>query len=82
MEVLEVQEKVIPQIKKLISKDPESISFLEKNPDGWTVHCDVLEKKSVPETYDLLKILEFKLDKNANITSFKQLRKVRRGDLG
>lgn len=82
MEVLEVQEKVIPQIKKLINKVPESISFLEKTQDGWTVHCDVLEKKSVPETYDLLKILEFKLDKNAKITSFKQLRKVRRGDLG
>ena len=82
MEVLEVQEKVIPQIKKLISKEPESISFLEKTQDGWTVNCDVLEKKSVPETYDLLKILEFKLDKNANIISFKQLRKVRRGDLG
>ena len=82
MEVLEVQEKVIPQIKKLINKTPESISFLEKTPDGWTVNCDVLEKKSVPETYDLLKILEFKLDKNANIISFKQLRKVRRGDLG
>ncbi len=82
MEVLEVQEKVIPQIKKLISKEPESISFLEKTQDGWTVNCDVLEKKSVPETYDLLKILEFKLDKNANVISFKQLRKVRRGDLG
>jgi len=82
MEVLEVQEKVIPQIKKLIRKEPESISFLEKTQDGWTVNCDVLEKKSVPETYDLLKILEFKLDKNANVISFKQLRKVRRGDLG
>ena len=34
MEVLEVQQKVIPQIKKLIKKDPESISFLEKTPDG------------------------------------------------
>ncbi len=80
MNVMEVQKKVIPLIKELLKKEPESISLVEKSNEGWTLHCDILEKKSVPETYDLLKIFEFKLNNQADIVSFKQLKKVRRGD--
>lgn len=81
MNIIEVQKKIFPEIKELIKKEPESISLIEKTKEGWRIECEVLEKKSVPETYDLLRIYEFKLDKNAKITEFKQLKKVRRGDL-
>lgn len=82
MRVLEVQKKAIPEIKELLKKDPESISSIDKTEKGWVIHCDVLEKKSVPETYDLLKVYEFLLDNNAKVTSFKMLKKIRRGDIG
>lgn len=82
MNLLEIPEKVVPQIRKLLNKEPESISSIEKTNEGWKVLCDVLEKKSIPETYDLLKVYEFMVDKEVKITSFKQLRKIRRGDLG
>ncbi|MEK6869210.1 MAG: gas vesicle protein GvpO [Nanoarchaeota archaeon] len=81
MNITEVQKKVLPEIKEVLKKEPETISSVEKTKEGWTVQCDVLEKKSVPETYDLLKIFEFRLDNNAKITGFKQIKKVRRGDL-
>lgn len=82
MNLLEIQRKVLPEIKELLEKEPESISSIEKNENGWAVHCEVLEKKAIPETYDLLKVYEFILDDNAKINSFKVLRKVRRGDIG
>lgn len=82
MNITEVQKKVFPQIKELLKKEPETISSVEKTEDGWLIRCDVLEKKSVPETYDLLKVFEFKLNKDAVVTGFKQLRKIRRGDIG
>ena len=81
MNIIEMQNKVLPEIKELLKKEPESISSVEKSEDGWVLNCEVLEKKSVPETYDLLKVFEFKLDKDGKIKGFKQLRKVRRGDL-
>lgn len=81
MEILEVQKKILPEIKELLRKEPESIASIEKSGEGWVVQCHVLEKKSVPETYDLLKVFEFKLDKNAKITEFKQIKKIRRGDI-
>ena len=81
MNVTEVQKKVLPEIKEVLKKEPETISSIEKTKEGWTIQCDVLEKKSIPETYDLLKIFEFRLDGNGKITGFKQLKKIRRGDV-
>ncbi|MEW5896485.1 MAG: gas vesicle protein GvpO [Nanoarchaeota archaeon] len=81
MNLLEIQRKVLPEIKELLKKEPEGISSIEKNENGWTIHCEVLEKKAIPETYDLLKVYEFILDNNAKINSFKVLRKIRRGDV-
>ena len=82
MNVLEIQRKALPEIKEMLRKEPESISSIEKNENGWTLHCEVLEKKAIPETYDLLKVYEFILDHDAKINSFKVLRKIRRGDVG
>lgn len=81
MDLIELQKKVIPHITELLGKKPESISSIEKNSEGFTVLCDVLEKKSIPETYDLLKVFEFIVDKEGKVIRFKQLRKIRRGDL-
>ncbi len=81
MNILEIQEKVAPQIKKLLNKEPECISSIEKTNEGWRLECDVLDKKSIPETFDILKVFEFILDKDAKVTNFKQVRKIRRGTI-
>lgn len=81
MNVVEVQKKAFPQIKDLLSKEPETISSIERTEKGWRLQCEVLEKKAVPETFDLLKVFEFMLDNDARIQSFKQTKKIRRGDL-
>lgn len=82
MNLLEIKRKALPDIKELLKKEPESISSIEKNENGWTIHCETLERKAIPETYDLLNIYEFILDNNAKINSFKMLKKIRRGDTG
>lgn len=81
MNITEIRKKITPIIKDLLEKEPEAISSIEKTKEGWIIQCEVLEKKSVPETYDLLKVFEFKLDSNAKIKGFKQIKKIRRGDL-
>lgn len=81
MDVLEIKKRVFPKIKEALDKEPEAISSLEETKEGWVLQCDVLEKKAVPSTFDLLKVFEFRLDKNGEITGFKQIKKVRRGDI-
>lgn len=81
MNVVEIQRKAFPQITELLKQEPEIISSIEKSKEGWIVQCDVLEKKSIPETFDILKIFEFKLDNEAKVVGFKQLKKIRRGEV-
>ncbi|MBU2637370.1 MAG: gas vesicle protein [Nanoarchaeota archaeon] len=81
MNVIEIQRKAFPQITELLKQEPEIISSIEKAKDGWIVQCDVLEKKSIPETFDILKIFEFKFDNEAKVVGFKQLKKIRRGEV-
>jgi len=81
MNVIEIQRKALPQITELLKQEPEIISSIEKSKDGWILQCDVLEKKSIPETFDILKIFEFKFDNEAKVIGFKQLKKIRRGEV-
>lgn len=81
MNILDIQKKVMPQVIELLKKEPESISSIEKTDKGWTMLCDILERKAIPETFDLLKVFEFNLDAEAKITGFKLLKKIRRGDI-
>lgn len=81
MNILELQKMAFPSIAELLGKAPDSVSSIEKNSEGWAVVCNILEKKAVPETFDLLKVFEVILDKEAKIVRFKQLKKIRRGDI-
>lgn len=81
MNLLEIQEKIVPQIEKLLGKKMECISSIEKLNEGWRILCDVLDKKSLPETFDILKVFEFIVDKDVKIIGFKQFKKIRRGDI-
>lgn len=81
MKLTDIQKKIVPQIKELLMKEPESISSAKRSDKGWTIECEVLEKKSIPETYDLLKVYEFTLDTEAQITGFKLVKRMRRGDV-
>lgn len=82
MNIIDIQKRVMPQVIELLKKEPESISSIVKATKGWTVLCDVLERKAVPETFDLLKVFEFSLDEEAKVTGFRLLKKIRRGDRG
>jgi len=80
MDFLGINEKAYEVIKETLHKEPDSISSIEKTEGGWRVEAEVLEKKAVPETFDLLKIFEFILDNNGKVQSFKLLKRKQRGD--
>ena len=80
MGVEDIQSRLLPAIKELLNKEPESISSIEKSEKGWKVQVEVLERKAVPDKFDLLKIFEFNLNENGKILGFKQIKKIQRGD--
>jgi hypothetical protein len=80
MNCLEINEKAYEIIREALHKEPDSISSVEKTEEGWCVEVEILEKKSIPETFDLLKIFEFFLDEDGKVQSFKLLKRKQRGD--
>ena len=81
MDLLEIRNKAFPKAKEVLNKQPESVSLLEKTEKGWKMEVEVLERKAVPDSFDLLSVFELNLDTAGNILSFKQIRKIRRGDM-
>lgn len=80
MDVEDIQKKLFLVVRELFKKEPESISAIEKSEKGWKVQVEVLERKAVPDKFDLLKIFEFNLNENGKILGFKQIKKIQRGD--
>ncbi len=80
MDIEDIQKKVFLVAKELLKKELESISNIEKSEGGWKVQVEVLERKAVPDKFDLLKIFEFTLDANGKVLGFKQIKKIQRGD--
>lgn len=80
MGVEDIQKKLFLLAKELFKKEPESISSIEKTEKGWKVQVEILERKSLPDKFDLLKVIEFNLNEDCKILGFKQIKKIQRGD--
>lgn len=80
MGIEDIQKKLFLVAKELFKKEPESISSIEKSEKGWKVQVEVLERKAIPDKFDLLKVFEFNLNEDGKVLGFKQIKKIQRGD--
>jgi hypothetical protein len=53
---------------------------LENTDDGWTVTLEGLERRSIPDTMDVLGLYTVRLDPDGNVTSFERKKLRKRGD--
>ena len=84
MNAVEIHKKAWESIKETLNVKPESISIstIEKSGNEWRVEAEILERRAVPDKFDLLKVFEFKLNADGKVQSFKLLKRRQRGDLG
>jgi hypothetical protein len=70
-------------LKKLTSLTglaPSSLVGLVKEDDGWKVTIEMVEKKSIPESLDILASYDVWLDGNGDLKGFTRSRLRRRSD--
>lgn len=79
--IKEINKKALDAMKDLLNKTAESTISISKEDEGWRVVVEVLERKSVPDTQDILGRYELKLDSNGELLDFKQIALRRRSDL-
>jgi hypothetical protein len=70
--IYEVTDQALTITKKCISKKPETIINVEEKAEEWTVTVEVLERKAIPDTQDLLGRYVIRLNKNGELIGWKQ----------
>ena len=78
--IYEVTDQALAITKKYISKVPETIINVKEKKEEWAVTVEVLERKAVPDTQDLLGRYEIRLNKNGQLIGWTQKTIRKRSD--
>jgi hypothetical protein len=70
--IYDVTGRALAITKKYISKEPETITNVQEKAEEWTVTVEVLERKAIPDTQDLLGRYVIRLNKNGELIGWKQ----------
>jgi len=76
-QVMESATQALAMLKLRVS----SITSVGKDDEGWKVWAELVERKGVPDTNDLLGMYELRLDHAGNVLRYERTRMRRRGDL-
>ena len=79
--IYEITDLALTIAKKYISKDPETVIDVEEKKEEWTVTVEVVERKSIPDTQDLLGRYRIRINKNGELIGWTQTMIRRRCDL-
>ena len=79
--VEKITDQALAIAKKYISKEPETVTSIEQKEGEWKVTVEVLERKAVPDSQDLLGRYEIRLDKNGELIGWTQTVIRRRCDI-
>ena len=80
MDAQEVITKARGHIATMGKKSDEGVNNLSKREDGWTVSIEVVERKGIPDTMDILGLYEMILNDEGDLMSLERKKLRKRGD--
>ena len=78
--VLSIRQTVQSTAGKVIGRPFDGVSEITATEDGWRAVVEVLERRAVPDTQDILGRYEVELDEDGVIEGYRRLDRYRRGD--
>lgn len=81
MELREVVDRAKEVLHGVMALECSSVSGASKTEDGWRVTIELIERKAIPDTQDLLGVYEVTLDEKGHMTGYVRKRIRRRMDL-
>lgn len=79
--IAEICRKAPSIIEGIVNKKAEGITSVSKDGEEWKVVIEVLERKAIPDTQDILNIYELKLTGDMELTGYKRIGMRHRGDM-
>jgi hypothetical protein len=81
LKIQEICEKASRTAETIFKKKVDGIVGLSKNEEGWLVEMEVRERKSIPDTQDILGRYEMRLDESGELLSLRRVMLRRRSDM-
>lgn len=78
--ILAIRQSVEATAGSLIGHKFDGVSEIEATDDGWRSVVEVVERKSIPDTQDVIGRYEVDLDEEGVIEGYSRLNRYRRGD--
>lgn len=79
--IKEICQQASVQIESILNRKPESIIGITKEGEEWRVLAEVLERKAIPDTQDILNTYELKLTGDLEFTGYRRVGMRHRGDM-
>lgn len=80
-EIMDIGKRALATLESLLNKTGESVISVSKEGKEWTVLAEVLERRAVPDTQDILGRYELKLDEAGELLGYKRVVLRRRVDM-
>jgi len=74
-----VAERAKRELGELMDREPEAVSSIQRDEDGWIVTLEFLELERVPSTTDVLASYEAVIDEDGELVSYQRLHRYVRG---
>lgn len=81
LKIHEITSKARSMAEMLLLKKVEGISSLSKEGNEWKVEAEILERKAIPDTQDILSKYELKFDEVGELKGYKRIGLRHRGDM-
>lgn len=81
MNMYELAEKAKMGLEQLTGLKASSVIGFTQDEGNWMVTLEMVEKKSIPDSMDILGAYEVKMDPEGNVLDFMRTKLRKRGDL-
>ncbi len=78
--ILTIRQSVQSTATQLIGREFDAVSEIAPTDDGWRAVVEVVERRSVPDTQDVIGRYEIELDTGGTVHGYRRLDRYRRGD--
>lgn len=78
--IMEIIRMIPLLIESIFNRKPDEITSLSTEEGGWKVNVEMLERKAVPDTQDILGTYELKLKGDGELIAYKRTTMRKRGD--
>lgn len=72
----------LEQISGLIGKQPEMVTSIEPDDEGWRIEVEIVEDRRVPSSSDVLALYEIELDESGELQAYRRTQRYIRGKSG